>query len=410
MPACPTMISPVCVLSDGLISTAASGATDGVMGEIAQSVRDGIAWIVANSTAWWVKVPSPNLADEAAIDRLQQWTMPIAAAVAVLGVIIAGGKMALTRKAYPLVDVGSGLLILACTSAIGVLTASMLVKAGDAWSKWVLNASADGQFGLRLTQALQLTEDSSVLVIVLGVIAILLGAIQAVLMLFREAALVVLAGVLPLAASGAFTTLTRPWFRKVTGWMLALIFYKPAAAAVYATTFTMLGRTRDPRTFLMALTMMLLSLIALPVLIRFFTWTTGSLESQSHGGVLGAAVTGAVAVGAFWGSGSNSRSTGVSSHAGYIATQLNGGHVSRAGQGGQQSTSARSSLPSALSGGSSSTGGTAAASRGGAAASGAAAGAAGAAGAAAVTVVSGLATGARNAADRATAPTSSSRG
>ena len=41
---------------------------------------------------------------------------------------------------------------------------------------------------------------------------------------------------------------TRGWFRRVSGWMLALIFDKPAAAAVYATAFTMIGtaRTRAP--------------------------------------------------------------------------------------------------------------------------------------------------------------------
>ncbi len=47
-------------------------------------------------------------------------------------------------------------------------------------------------------------------------------------MLFRQGALVVLAGALPLAAAGTLTPATRPWFKKVTGWMMALIFYKPA--------------------------------------------------------------------------------------------------------------------------------------------------------------------------------------
>ena len=47
--------------------------------------------------------------------------LPLAVAVAVLGLIIAGGKMALTRKANPLIDAGSGLVIIAATSAVGVL-------------------------------------------------------------------------------------------------------------------------------------------------------------------------------------------------------------------------------------------------------------------------------------------------
>ena len=110
-------------------------------------------------------------------------------------------------------------------------------------------------------------------VVVLGIVAIIISALQAMLMLFRQGALVVLAGTLPLAAAGTLTPATRPWFKKVTGWMLALIFYKPAAAAVYAAAFTMIGTGKDVRTILAGFAMVLMSLLALPVLMRFFTWT-----------------------------------------------------------------------------------------------------------------------------------------
>ena len=121
-------------------------------------------------------------------------------------------------------------------------------------------------------------------------------------MLFRQGALVVLAGVLPLAAAGMLTPATRGWFRRVTGWMLALIFYKPAAAAVYATAFTMIGTGKDPRTVLMGFAMVFLSLLALPVLMRFFTWTTGHVaDASGGGGFLQTALQGAVAVGALRG-------------------------------------------------------------------------------------------------------------
>ena len=136
----------------------------------------------------------------------------------------------------------------------------------------------------------------------LGIVAIIITAVQAMLMLFRQGALVILAGVLPLAAAGMLTPATRPWFPRVTGWMLALIFYKPAAAAVYATAFTMIGTGKDPRTVLMGFTMVFLSLLALPVLMRFFTWTTGHVaDASGGGGFLQTALQGAVAVGALRG-------------------------------------------------------------------------------------------------------------
>ena len=207
--------------------------------------------------------------------------------------------MALTRKANPLIDVGSGLVVIAATSAVGVLLPSLLLKAGDAWSSWVLQASTGGQFASRLTSVLTLSGASPAVVVVLGIVAIIISAVQAVLMLFRQGALVVLAGVLPLAAAGMLTPATRTWFRRVTGWMLALIFYKPAAAAVYATAFTMIGAGKDTRTVLMGFAMVFLSLLALPVLMRLFSWTTGHVaDSAAGGGFLQTALGGAVAIGA----------------------------------------------------------------------------------------------------------------
>ena len=246
--------------------------------------------------------PVPGPGREPAVGQLQQWMLPLAVAVAVLGLIIAGGKMALTRRANPLIDVGSGLAVIAATSAVGVLLPTLLLKAGDAWSTWVLQASTGGQFTSRLVNVLTLGGSTPSVIVVLGIVAIIISAIQAVLMLFRQGALVVLAGVLPLAAAGMLTPATRGWFRRVTGWMLALIFYKPAAAAVYATAFTMIGTGKDPRTVLMGFAMVFLSLLALPVLMRFFTWTTGHVaDSSGGGGFLQTALQGAVAIGALRG-------------------------------------------------------------------------------------------------------------
>jgi hypothetical protein len=295
--ACPVLIDPACVVRS-VAGHAAGTAADGAMAGLASPIQSGVAWLVTSTVDWWVQIPSPDLAAEPAVGALQRWVLPIAGGVAVLAMLAAAGKMVLTRKANPLVDVGSGLAIIAATSAVGVLLPSMLLKAGDAWSSWVLSTSTGGQFATRLTTVLTLAGAPSAVVIVLGVLAMILTAIQAVLMLFRQAALVILAGVLPLAAAGTLAPATRAWFRRVTGWMLAFIFYKPAAAAVYATAFTMIGQGSDPRIILMGFAMVLLSLLALPALLKFFTWTTATIEGPAGGGFLSTVVSGAIAVGA----------------------------------------------------------------------------------------------------------------
>ena len=349
--ACPTLIDPACVIHS-VISQAAGTVTGGAMTGIASAIQSGVAWLVSSTVGWWVKVPSPDLSAEPAVGALQRWLLPITVAVAVLAMLIAAGKIVITRKANPLADIGSGLAIIATTSAVGVLLPSMLLKVGDAWSSWVLAASTSGQFGPRLTTILALSGATPGVVIVLGVVAMILTAIQAVLMLFRQAALVILAGVLPLAAAGTLTPATRSWFRRVTGWMLALIFYKPAAAAVYATAFTMIGTGRDPRTILMGFAMVLLSLLALPALMKFFTWTTGGIDGPAGGGFLGTMVSGAIAVGAVRASTGGLGGSSAVDQARLVSAQLGPqGVTGPPGTTGPQGASASGAGPGAAPGG-----------------------------------------------------------
>jgi hypothetical protein len=343
---CPTLISPACIIpsiAGQVAGAAASSAAGGVLAGVAGTIQSGIAWVVSGTIDWWIQVPSVDLTAEPAVGALQQWLLPITVAVAVLAVIAAAGKMALTRKANPLIDVGSGLAIIAATSAVGVLLPAMLLKAGDAWSSWVLTVSTGGQFKAQLTSVLTMPGAAPGVVIVLGIIAIIMSALQAVLMLFRQAAVVILAGVLPLAAAGTLAPATRAWFRRVTGWMLALIFYKPAAAAVYATAFTMIGTGKDPRTILMGFAMVLLSLLALPVLMKFFTWTTGAADSAAGAGIgfLGTMLGGAVAVGALRGSAGGSGGLSAADQARMVSAQLG----QQGGGGPQRSAGPSGSAP-----------------------------------------------------------------
>lgn len=295
---CPRVLNPVCRLSSPTGSITSSLA-NGLISGLAHSVHSAVASIVASSVDWWVTGPSLNLTAEPGIQAIQHWLLPITIAVAMGGMLAAAAKMTLTRKANPLVDVGTGLAILIVTTAIGVLLPTMLLRAGDAWSSWVLTQSAGGHFGRRLTEVLSLDGGQPFAVIMFGAVAIVITIAQGVLMAFRQVAVIILAGVLPLAAAGSLTPSNRRWLRRTGGWMLAFIFYKPAAAAVYATAFTLVGRGHDLRTITAGFAMIFLSLLALPALMKFFTWATVSVEnSGGGGGLLGTALNGAIAVGA----------------------------------------------------------------------------------------------------------------
>jgi hypothetical protein len=325
---CDPILDPACAVIAPAVRSASGTVAGGVLNSVAQAVTEGIRWIVVNTATWWIQLPSPNLAAEPAVTRIQQWLLPVAAAVAIGGVIAAGLRMAITRRGNPLLDLGSGLLTIAAATTIGAAAAALLLRAGDAWSAWVLRTSTGGQFTQRLIQLLDLGGAAApAVVLIFGVIAIILALAQAVLMLFRQASLIILAGVLPLAAAGSLNPATRPWLRKVTSWMLALICYKPAAAAVYATAFTLAGSGHSATTALTGFAMLALSVFTLPALMKFFTWTTGTIASGGGGGggqFLSAAAMGAVALGAMRPSGGGGASA-AQDQASFLSSRLGPG-------------------------------------------------------------------------------------
>jgi hypothetical protein len=318
---CSPLIHPSCI-TPRLVAPAAGSVANGFLNGLANGVAKAVRWSLVDAATLWVHIPSPDLGS-APVTDIQGWLLPITAAVAVGAMITAGVRMALTRRANPLLDVSGGLLTLAAAVVLGVVLPELLLQAGDAWSAWVLRISTGGHFTQRITTLLDFThQTASVVIILFGILAVIVALIQAVLILFRQLALVVLAGVLPLAAAGSMAPLTRPWIRKISSWMLALIFYKPAAAAVYATAFTLIGSGKTSTSVLLGFVALLLSVLALPALMRLFTWATGAVSNPGGGQFLGAAALGAVAIGALRSGSGGGAASAAQGQASYLNTQL----------------------------------------------------------------------------------------
>lgn len=339
--------------------------------------------------------------------------------LAVLSVIIGGARMIWEQRAEPGRQLLKSLLTLLVVAGVGVTVVSLLVAASDSFSTWIINVSlkcdvqAQGSscFGSNMLTLLALTTNpaagglGSLLVIILGIIAILAAVFQIVLMVARGGMLVILTGILPASASFTNTEMGANWFKKNVAWLFAFILYKPAAAIVYATAFQLAGSNlfEDDGSGLVAvltgLMLMVIALLALPALMRFVTPMVGSLAGGAGAalGVAGLAAlpTGAAALGRLGtGSGSDGASgeTGSSGSRGASGSpsgsrpSSGGGAPAPAPTGGGAATGsgAAASTGSAAGGGAAAAGGGAAA---GGAASGAAAG--GAAGGAAAGAAAG---------------------
>jgi hypothetical protein len=265
-------------------------------------------WLISVSASWWVMVPSislypnrgntdPYASPISSVANLRALLLPITVVIAVGGMFWNGLLMVLSRKPAPLVNVLRGLWNTALWSAVGVFGTNLLLAGSDAFANHVISLALksvnEPSLGKRLGSMLIPAAGPNGfgmpvgIVILISGIAMICAFVQALLMFFRDGSVLVLSATTSLAASGSFTNATQGWLPKLIAWQLSLIFYKDFAAIVYAVMIWMTGENNssDPRVLLFGLAMMVTSLVALPVLLKFFNWTVGSL--QNGGGGLG---------------------------------------------------------------------------------------------------------------------------
>ncbi|WP_227471737.1 hypothetical protein [Paenarthrobacter sp. YJN-5] len=286
---------------------------------MAQAIADAVGNVVKTLGTFWVNVGTPNLtaapggstASDPVLflqNSLYFWT----AALAVLSVLVGAAKMMIERRGAPLRDLVRSLATLIVVSGAGVAAVGLLTVAADQFSAWIITNSTGGtSFNENITAMLQLSASSpigSIMIILLGLIAILASVMQIVLMIIRGGLLVVLTGIFPTAAAFTNTEAGKGWFQKCVAWLIAFILYKPAAAIVYATAFQLsgsriFGNVGDGKDFgsallttVTGLALMVIALFAMPALMRFVTPMVGAVAGGS--GALAAGAVGALASGA----------------------------------------------------------------------------------------------------------------
>jgi hypothetical protein len=293
-------------------------------------------------------------------------------AFAVLSVILGGIRMVWEQRAEPGKDTVRSLLTLVVVAGAGVtITLALLVAAADGFSAWIIDKSLDCSvvedgacFGRSVTTLLAFGGGSglgAILIILLGLIAIFASITQIILMIARGGMLVILSGILPLAASITNTESGKTWFKKCIAWLAAFILYKPAAAIIYATAFTLTGSDvfKDDGTGLLSILtgmiLMVLALFAMPALMRFVTPMVGAMAAGGAGmgaaamaGGAAALPTGAAQLGRLAGSkgedgaqgatGSSSMSTGATQSAPQQSPGSQGAGTAAAKSGGGAAT------------------------------------------------------------------------
>ena len=255
----------------------AGGLSGGGLAAFATGMQTAASDMLRGSVSWWLSVPSVDVSSEPTVAFVRDVLAFVAAALAIAGLMWAGVRMIVSRKAEAGFDVFTSLLRLVTVLGIGVAGTAILLQIGDSFSTWVLGLSgaSAGVAGVsdKLATVSSMTGVTNpAMVLFLSLALFLAGGAGGLLMLLRQGALIVLVGALPLVAAGTILPSLRGWFPKVVGWLLALIFYKPVAALIYAVSFNFITGDGSLRDVVMALVMLVLAVVAFPKLMQLFTW------------------------------------------------------------------------------------------------------------------------------------------
>ncbi|MCF7547230.1 hypothetical protein [Pseudonocardia sp. WMMC193] len=241
---------------------------------------------MGDAMTWWVQTASVD-PDNSTVRNLQQYLTPVIIAMLTGSIFVQAIRMMLSRRKDPAINVGLGLFRYAVVSLLGLAVMSAAIKAGDEFSQWLVESSMGG-FAERIGGALTpgAVQNSFLLLITAGLLAFL-ALIQWVLGFIRQAGLMVLAVLLPVAASGSINDSTKVWLNRMLPWAISLVLYKPMAAVIYAIGFQLLGNGQDFTTIMTGIMVIVLAIVAMPAMMRFFSWTQ---VSASGGGGVGSAL------------------------------------------------------------------------------------------------------------------------
>jgi type IV secretion system protein TrbL len=332
---------PICSVGQGAASAATGAVSGGILNSIASDFSSAEGEMLKLLLSAWVNVPSPSLSSTSGtVGFLQSSLSWYVAVAAVLGLLVAAGRLAIERKPDAAKEAATGMLTTLLTIGAGVATISLLSAAGDAFSTWILDQAAGSATP---TQALtQLGSFAGLvatagpgLIILLSVLAIIGMVVQLAMVLIRSVLLVVLVGVWPLAAASSMTEMGRQWYKKITGWMIAFLLFKPAAAIVYAAAIKMTLTADSELSSIEGIILIILASLTLPALMKFIVPAVSSVGSMGAGEVLGAGIAAATGAAMVIGTaGVGAAAAGAGAMAGSAAGGATGGAGAAASGGG----------------------------------------------------------------------------
>src|SRR5699024_999735 len=310
------------------------------LADFIESIHSAAVYVMDLVGTWWMSVEGPDF-DSDAVSGLQDNLSYFVWVFGVIGFLIAVGKLAITQDPKSsAVSIGGQLFRMILAGGVYMTAIPLLLNAGDETSVWLLeqahgdNAEAGFSSLMGSSAALMSLSGAAFLIYLL----LFIGAVvNFVFMLFRNVMFLVLIVFIVVLAASSGTEAGQQAWKKANGWLLALLLFKPVAAAIYALGFRLMLQNESTEgadeivnglvSSLTGLLILALASLSLPALIKFVVpaaaagagaFSGGAAVGATAGVAAGAAViaaTGGAGAGAATASGSSSAGTDASSTA-----------------------------------------------------------------------------------------------
>ncbi|MGP4104741.1 hypothetical protein [Nonomuraea sp. KM90] len=281
-----------------LLRDAATEALEqGVIKPLANLVLEAITSLVGVFVAMFLSTTTFDLRSQGAL-TLYGLTIAIGWLIGAVLLMIQMLRTMVQGRPVALLQAFSGLVITALVGGAGVGLTALLMEAANSLTAIIFNhMSTDGLPAnqqsihqqiltvMSLRQAVPAGAAGAGLQVYvnwqLGVLVILVLIIQLIVVLLRNATLPLLALLLPIAAAGMIGGgATRQWLPKIITAAAAIIVYQPCVALIITAAVRQWSAARDAHGLLYGLMMLVLSLIAMPALLKVFA-PLGALAAGS---------------------------------------------------------------------------------------------------------------------------------
>lgn len=350
-----------------LVGKAVGGSFD----KIVDSLLDGYQTVLTWALAWWIKLPTPNLDPSSSLMRdIHSHTVQLQIIGLTFSMTFFALRMIANHKQSVADDAEEGFkLILRAGLAVAAIPMALTLggRLCDGFSNWLIGEAinAGGNNGDIVKNFLKLDAltNSPLGSAAIGLFALVgfLGAVfQLILLVVREAMLLLVISGLPIAAAFSGTGPGSQSYQRLITWSVAFLLFKPVGALTYFIAFKAAGNQKDAQMVVLGMVLMGLCAFVLPSLMRLIAPAVSSMGSGGSGlAAAGAAIGAAVAVGkvagmAATGGASGGAGGGAGGGMSSIASRSggdSGGSISSSSDSGSSSSPPPPSPPTGGSGG-----------------------------------------------------------